>query len=133
MTPTGQGERMVVRTLAFIVVRRVLGLIGLGACPDAKDVEIAVLRHQLTATLAKLLPPATPPATDPRPAAEGLPIQPWSDANAGVRRIGRTQFGKARRPRRASCALTRDPLTHPVLGTTGRRPDPPAVTSCSAL
>ncbi len=66
---------VVMRTLAFIVVRRVLGLIGLGPSPDAKDVEIAVLRHQLMvlhrqiarpryapsdrmifATLAKLLP-----------------------------------------------------------------------------
>src|SRR2546421_1228105 len=66
---------MVVRTLAFMVVRQVLGLVGLGSSPDAKDVEIAVLRHQLLvlrrqvtlprytpadrmvlATLAKLLP-----------------------------------------------------------------------------
>src|SRR4051812_35903516 len=38
---------MVVRTLAFVIVRRVLGLVGLGSAPDAKDVEIAVLRHQL--------------------------------------------------------------------------------------
>jgi putative transposase len=38
---------MVVRTLAFVVVRRVLGLVGLGPAPDAKDIEIAVLRHQL--------------------------------------------------------------------------------------
>jgi hypothetical protein len=38
---------MVVRTLAFRIVRQVLGLIGLGPSVDAKDVEIAVLRHQL--------------------------------------------------------------------------------------
>ena len=38
---------MVVRTLAFVIVRRVLGLVTLGPAPDAKDVEIAVLRHQL--------------------------------------------------------------------------------------
>jgi putative transposase len=38
---------MVVRSLAFMVVRQVLGLIGLASSPDAKDVEIAVLRHQL--------------------------------------------------------------------------------------
>jgi putative transposase len=38
---------MVVRTLAFVIVRRVLGLVGLCSNPDAKDVEIAVLRHQL--------------------------------------------------------------------------------------
>jgi putative transposase len=66
---------MVVRTLAFMIVRQVLSLVGLGPSPDAKDVEIAVLRHQLLvlrrqvarprytpsdrmllATLAKLLP-----------------------------------------------------------------------------
>jgi hypothetical protein len=38
---------MVVRTLAFVVVRRVLGLVGLGSARDAKDIEIAVLQHQL--------------------------------------------------------------------------------------
>ncbi len=38
---------MVVGTLAFMVVQRVLGLVRLGPSPDAKDVEIAVLRHQL--------------------------------------------------------------------------------------
>jgi putative transposase len=38
---------MVVRTLAFVVVRQVLALLGLGPSPDTKDVEIAVLRHQL--------------------------------------------------------------------------------------
>src|SRR3954470_21926017 len=38
---------MVARTLAFMVVRRVLGLVGLGPAPYARDVEIAVLRHQL--------------------------------------------------------------------------------------
>ncbi len=66
---------VVVRTLAFLVVRRLLGLARLGPDPDAKDVEIAVLRHQLAvvgrqvtrprytptdrlvlASLAKLLP-----------------------------------------------------------------------------
>src|SRR5919199_129262 len=38
---------MVVRTLVFVLVRRVLGLVGLGPAPDARDIEIAVLRHQL--------------------------------------------------------------------------------------
>src|SRR2546421_352309 len=62
-------------TLVFLLVRRVLGLVSLGPKPDDKDVEIAVLRHQLAvlhrqvarprygpsdrlilATLARLLP-----------------------------------------------------------------------------
>src|SRR5919106_2218829 len=66
---------MVARTVAFVIVRRVLRLVGLGPTPAAADVEIAVLRHQLAvlrrqvarprytpadrmvlATLAKLLP-----------------------------------------------------------------------------
>src|SRR4030088_1696939 len=62
-------------TLVFLLVRRVLELVRLGPKPDDKDVEIAVLRHQLAvlhrqvarpryaptdrlvlATLARLLP-----------------------------------------------------------------------------
>jgi len=35
---------VVVRTLGFVVLRRLLGLAGLGGSPDAKDVELAVLR-----------------------------------------------------------------------------------------
>jgi putative transposase len=44
--PVWQDAR-VVRTVAFPAVRGVLGLVGLGPRRDAKDVEIAVLRHQL--------------------------------------------------------------------------------------
>src|SRR5450631_3265674 len=66
---------VMVRTLGFVIVRGLLGLVGLGPAPDAKDLEIAVLRHQLAvlgrqvarprytvadrmvlASLAKLLP-----------------------------------------------------------------------------
>jgi hypothetical protein len=42
---------MAVRTLAFVIVRRVLGLVGRGAAPDVKDIEIAALRHQLMVVL----------------------------------------------------------------------------------
>jgi putative transposase len=38
---------MVVRTLGFVLLRRLLGVAGVGPAPDAKDAEIAVLRHQL--------------------------------------------------------------------------------------
>jgi putative transposase len=66
---------VLLRSVMFVIVRRVLDLVGRGPTPDEKDVEIAVLRHQLAvlrrqvtrpryapsdrivlATLAKLLP-----------------------------------------------------------------------------
>jgi putative transposase len=62
---------LVVRTLGFLLLRRVLGLAGLGPAPKARDVEIAVMRHQvrqvtppryspsdrmILAVLARLLP-----------------------------------------------------------------------------
>jgi hypothetical protein len=66
---------VVVRTVALMIVRRLVGMINCGPRPDADAVEIAVLRHQLAvlrrqiprprytpadrmllATLAKLLP-----------------------------------------------------------------------------
>jgi hypothetical protein len=37
----------VVGGVGFVLLRRVLGLLGIGPAADAKDVEIAVLRHQL--------------------------------------------------------------------------------------
>jgi hypothetical protein len=46
---------VVVGTLDFVIVRGLLGLIGLGPAPDAKDVEIAVLRHQLACGCQKLM------------------------------------------------------------------------------
>lgn len=36
-----------VSTIVFLTVRRLLGPLSLGRRPDGKDVEIAVLRHQL--------------------------------------------------------------------------------------
>jgi putative transposase len=57
-----QDEAMVVRTLAFIVVRQVVSLIGLGPSPDAKDVEIAVLRHQLLVLRRQVTRPRYTPA-----------------------------------------------------------------------
>jgi len=52
---------VVVRTLAFVVVRQVR-LIGLGPSPDAKDVEIAVLRHQLLILRRQVARPRYAPA-----------------------------------------------------------------------
>jgi transposase len=52
---------MVLRSLAFLLVRRVLGLVGLGPGPDAKDIEIAVLRHQLTVVRRQVARPRYAP------------------------------------------------------------------------
>ncbi len=37
-----------IASVEFVVPRRVLGLLGVGRAPDVKDMQIAVLRHQLT-------------------------------------------------------------------------------------
>ena len=53
---------MVVRTLAFMVLRQVPWLIDLGPSPDAKDMEIAVLRHQLLVLRQQVARPRYGPA-----------------------------------------------------------------------
>jgi hypothetical protein len=53
---------MVVRMLAFVIVRRVLGLVGLGSASDAKDIEIAVLRHQLMVVRRQVARPRYAPS-----------------------------------------------------------------------
>ena len=50
--PRGCGDgglhgEVVVCTVALVIVRRMLGVLGCGPSPDARTVEIAVPRHQL--------------------------------------------------------------------------------------
>jgi hypothetical protein len=51
---------MLVRTLGWVVLRGLVGVIGLGPSPDAKDVEIVVLRHQLAVLGRQVKRPPTP-------------------------------------------------------------------------
>ena len=44
---SGRLGGVVVRTVALMIVRRVLGMLGCGPTPDADAVKVAVLRHQV--------------------------------------------------------------------------------------
>jgi len=53
---------VVVRTLALMAIRRALGVLGYGPTPDANEVEIAVLRHQLAVLHRQVSRPRYTPA-----------------------------------------------------------------------
>jgi len=52
----------VIGSVGFVLLRRVLRLLGIGPVPDAKDVEIAVLRHQLMVLRRQIAQPRYSPS-----------------------------------------------------------------------
>ena len=70
---------MVVRSVALMVVRRVLAVLRCGVTPDANEVEIAVLRHQLAVLRRQVPRPRYTPADRMLLAtlAQLLPRQRW--------------------------------------------------------
>jgi hypothetical protein len=70
---------VVVRTVALMLVRRMLGVLGCGPTPDANEVEIAVLRHQLAVLRRQVARPRYSPADRMLLAtlAKLLPRQRW--------------------------------------------------------
>jgi putative transposase len=70
----------VIGSVGFVLVRRVLGLLGVGPAPDAKDVEIAVLRHQLMVLRRRVTRPRYTPTDRLLLAvlARLLPRERWS-------------------------------------------------------
>ena len=71
---------MVVHTIALLIVRRVLGVLGCGPTSDADAVEIAVLRHQLAVLHRQVSRPRYTPADRVVLAALGklLPRERWA-------------------------------------------------------
>jgi transposase InsO family protein len=58
---TGKISVVVLQTLGWLIVRRLVGAVGLGPAPDARDVEIAVLRHQLSVLARQVTRPRYSP------------------------------------------------------------------------
>ena len=54
--------RVVVRTVALMALRRLLGVLGLDPTPNADEVKIAVLRHQLGVLQRQVVRPRYTPA-----------------------------------------------------------------------
>jgi hypothetical protein len=71
---------VMVSTVVFLLVRTLLGVVGLGGRPDEKDVEIAVLRHQLAVPRRQVARPRYTPSDRMLLAtlAQVLPRARWS-------------------------------------------------------
>jgi transposase InsO family protein len=78
-----QGEMITVvvfQTVGLLVLRRLVGWLGLGSSPDAKDVELAVVRHQLVVLQRQVARPRYQPSDRLMLAwlASMLPRERWS-------------------------------------------------------
>jgi hypothetical protein len=96
----------VIGSVGFVLLRRVLGLLGIGPAPDAKDVEIAVLRHQLTVLRRQIARPRYTPSDRLVLAvlARLLPRERWSAFLVTPATLLRWHRLRRRRPRRVRAA-----------------------------
>ena len=78
--PACHDSSVAIGSVGFVLLRRVLGLLGVGPRADAKDVEIAVLRHQLMVLRRQVFRPRYTPSDRLTLAvlAKLLPRERWS-------------------------------------------------------
>jgi hypothetical protein len=87
-----------VRTLVFLAARRVLGVFGLGPVPDAKDVEIAVLRHELMVLRRQVARPRHTPTDWLMLAHAGSAVTPAAVVGVPAVAASRTRWSRRGTP-----------------------------------